>query len=173
MPQKSKNPTPDFNPDTKQGSVAGGAGHGYKKKYWRLHSKEGQTMEFFPVFEVNDETHEVEARWLELKTTKDGKENKMTFNWLDIYMFVYFTANEELRRQLASRYERQVNYIPYDVTLQLTPEEKASGIAKRRVELPVDELTMAIARNEAYKILLKGNIKDPRSFKYSPNGKGR
>jgi predicted nucleic acid-binding protein len=143
----------------------------YKKKYWRINSKEGLSLEFFPIFEVNEETGEVEARWLEMKSTKDGKEHKMTFNWLDIYMFVYFTANEELRQQLASRYERKINYVPYDVTIQLSSEEKATGVAKRRVELPVDELTMAIARNEAWKIMLRGKIKDPKSFKYIPGGK--
>jgi len=139
---------------------------GYSKKYWGIHSKEGTKLEFLPVFEPNKETGDIEARFVEMKfTDTDGKEQKLTFNWLDIYMFMYFTCNEELRKNLAARYERQVNYIPYDVTVQCTPEEKESGIAKRRIQLPVDELTMAIARNEAHKLMMMSKTKKPINFR--------
>jgi len=139
------------------------------KKSWSIYSKEGIKLDFLPVFEVNKDNGEVETRYLKLnfKDTKTKKEQEFTFNWLDIYMFVYFTSNEELRQNLASRYERKVNYIPYDVTFKLTDEEKASGVIKKRIELPVDELQMAIARNEAFKMIKKGKIKnDPSSFIY-------
>lgn len=134
-----------------------------KKKYWRVGAKDGKKLEFFPIFEVNGETGDTEARYVEILT--DGKYS-VVMNWLDLFMFVYFVANEELRRNLAARYERNVNMIPYDVTIKVSPEEAKSGIAKRRVELPVDELTMAIARNEAWKMFLGQKSKDPRSFQY-------
>lgn len=137
------------------------------KKYWSIGSKEGKKLEFFPIFEINQDTGDSEARYIELRFEDEkGDKKTFTFNWLDIYMFIYFTANEELRRNLAMRYERKVNYIPYDVTVQCTPEEKTTGIAKRRIELPVDELTMAIARNEAYKMLLTSRGKSPKDFTY-------
>lgn len=141
-----------------------GSGSGVKKKQWRLASLNGEgKLDFFPLFEMSKDTGELETRFLELRFLDErGKEKTMRFNWLDIYMFVYFTCNEELRRNLAARYERNVSYIPYDITLQLSDEEKATGIAKRRVELPVDELQMAIARNEAFKLLMR--TKDPRAF---------
>lgn len=143
--------------------TASKGGTSIQKKQWRIASKEGGKLEFYPIFEVNEESGDVEARWLQLKFLDDrGKEKVMTFNWLDIYMFVYFACNEELRRNLAARYERNVNYIPYDVTINLSDEEKALGVVKRRVELPVDELQMAIARNEAFKMLMR--TKDPRAF---------
>ena len=139
-----------------------------EKKHWGITSKEGVRLNFLPIFETNEETGEVETRYLKLSFKDDkGKDTELTFNWLDIYMFVYFASNEELRQNLAARYEREVKYIPYDVTIQISPEEKAEGTAKRRVELPVDELTMAIARNEAYKMLMRSKIKDPRAFLYN------
>lgn len=138
-----------------------------KKKVWRVKSREGRSLEFLPIFESNPENGDIEARWLEFRfLDAKGQVESMNFNWLDIYMFVYFTCNEELRRNLALRYERQVKYIPYDVTVILSEEEKKAGKAERRVELQVDELVMAIARNEAFKILMKGKMKDPSSFKY-------
>lgn len=167
MPQNDKKGAKIEEPTAKV--PTGIAGASVKKKYWRVSTKEGMVAEFFPVFEVNEESKEIEARFVEVKTTDpEGKVHAITMNWLDLYMFVYFACNEELRRNLAMRYEKQVNYIPYDVTLQLSPEEKETGICKRRVELPVDELTMAIARNEANLIMFKKGIQDPRAYKYVP-----
>lgn len=169
MPQsdkKAKIETPSV--PVQKTSDAKSEGTTVKKKYWRVHSKEGMAIEFFPVFEVSKETGDVEARFVEVKTTSPaGDAYALTMNWLDLYMFVYFACNEELRRNLALRYEKQVNYIPYDVTLQLSKEEMTSGVAKRRVELPVDELTMAIARNEAMLMMMKEGIKDPRAYKFT------
>lgn len=132
------------------------------KKQWTLKSKEGNKLEFFPVFGVSEESGEVETQFLQIKSRENGKDKTMTFNWMDIYMFVYFVCNEELRQALAQRYERKINYIPYDVTLRLTDEEVQKKLAHRRVELEVDELTMAIARNEAMKLLHRE--KDPQAL---------
>lgn len=142
------------------------------KKHWGITSKEGKRMNFLPIFEANEEG-EIETLFVkQYFTDEKGVEHDFTFNWLDIYMFVYFVANEELRQQLAARYERKVNYIPYDVTFTLDAEEKAKGMAKRRIELPVDEVTMAIARNEAWKLWIKSKTKDnPKAFFYKNNRK--
>lgn len=144
---------------------------GTAKKYWKIRSHEGHTLEFFPVFEANEETGDVEARHIELRFRDEkGRERTLTFNYLDIYMFMYFTANEELRQNLMARHERISNYIPYDVSIKLNDQEKSQGIANRRIELPIDELVMAIARNEAWKLWIKSNAKnDPRAFRYSQN----
>jgi hypothetical protein len=142
-----------------------------QRKYWQITSADDsrKKLEFFPLFVVNDETKEVECRNLDIRYTDErGKQHTMLFDWLNIFMFVYYTANEELRQQLASRYERKVNYVPYELTIPVTPEDAKVGNVKRRVELPIDELTMAIAREEAWKIFLrnKGKIGDPRAFTY-------
>lgn len=146
--------------------VAGGK---IKKKSWSIHSLEGIKLDFFPVFEANKENGEIETRFLNLKfkNPETRKEQEINLNWLDIYMFVYFACNEEKRQNLALKYEREVKYIPYDVTIRISEQEREQGLVKRRVELPVDELQMAIARNEAFKILQKGQFKnDPSSFIY-------
>lgn len=142
-----------------------------ERKFWKIKSAEGNELKFFPIFIVNDETKEVECRVLEITFEDRGKERKFTFDWLNIFMFVYYTANEELRQQLASRYERKVNYIPYELTIPVTPEDARMGNVKRRVELPIDEVTMAIAREEAWKIFLrnKDKVGDPRAFIYKKN----
>jgi hypothetical protein len=152
-------PTNNNNEDLKKG--------GTSKKYWAIGSKEGDKLEFFPIFETNEDG-EVEVRYIKLKFRDEkGRPKEMTFNYLDIYMFMYFTANEELRKNLMARHERITNYIPYDVRVELSDQEKAQGYANRRVELPIDELTMAIARNEAWKLWMKSNNKmDPRAFLY-------
>lgn len=138
------------------------------KKSWGIYSKEGIKLDFLPVFDVNKDNGDVETRYLKLnfKDPMTKVEREFTFNWLDVYMFIYFASNEELRQNLASRYERKVAYIPYDVTFKLTDEEKASGVIKKRIELPVDELQMAIARNEAFKMLRQNKVKNPQSFVY-------
>lgn len=139
------------------------------KKSWSIRSKEGEKLDFLPIFEANKENGEIETTYLKLKfkNKETKKEQEFTFNWLDIYMFVYFACNEELRQNLANRYEKDIKYIPYDVTIKASDKEKESGVIKRRIELPVDELQMAIARNEAFKMLQKSKFKnDPSSFIY-------
>lgn len=147
------------------------------KKYWRIVSKEGTKLEFFPIFEVSpDGDKQVEARFLEMRfEDQNGDYKTFTFDWLNMYMFMYYTANEELRKNLAIKYERKVNMIPYDVTFKISEDEKQMGIAKRRIELPVGELEMAIARDEAMRLLFIskniGGIPDPKQFMYK--GRGR
>ncbi len=141
-----------------------------QKKYWSINdAKSGHKLEFFPNFLVNPENGEIECRNLEMVfTDAEGKKHEMLFDWMNIYMFVYFTANEELRQQLATRYERKVNFIPYDVKIPVTKADFEAGSLTRRVELPVDELTMAVAREEAWKILMKNknHWDDPSFFRY-------
>lgn len=143
------------------------------KKRWQVRTINDKTnVEFFPVFEakqaedgktVHDiasyDGKDVECTRIEV-TVKDkkGKDRTLIFNFLDLYMFIYFVASEELRQNLQQRYEREVNYIPYDVTFRIDKEEAQKGVAKRRIELPVDELTMAIARNEAWKVKLQSKV---------------
>lgn len=136
------------------------------KKKWTTRTKLNEVVSFYPVFLINVDPEgvssagvptatdkDIECRFVEMTfTEKNGKERVLTFNFLDFFTFVYFVANEELRQQLQLRYERTINYLPYDVTFNLDAEEKISGVARRRIELPVDEITMAIARNEALKM---------------------
>lgn len=130
------------------------------KKTWTIKSIEGKKIDFSPIWEVyekpNNEGKDVECKAVQLEI--DDK--KYTFNFLNLYQFMYFIANEELRQGLLQRYERRVNKIPYDVTFKLTSEEQKEGMVKRRIELTIDELTMAIARNEAFKLMpqVKSNI---------------
>lgn len=142
-----------------------------EKKRWKVRSINNKTdVSFHPVFEVKKSDgvstmgiptasdKDIECTRIEMKFDSDGKEKELVFNFLDLFTFIYFCANEELRQQLQMRYEKQVNYIPYDVTFKVDKEELQSGFAKRRIELPVDELTMAIARNEAWKLQFKGKV---------------
>ena len=138
-------------------------------KKWKVRTSD-QTKEisFFPTFEIKqldkDETHmatdkDVECRYVDIEITDEsevGGKISMRMNFLDLYMFVYFIANEELRQSLQMRYERQVTEIPYEVTFKLDKEEMERGMAKRLITLGVDEIAMAIARSEA--LLLKGVI---------------
>lgn len=154
-------------------------------KRWSLKPVEGNAIfHFYPVWHVRKEAEkgleemegsteaDIECRWIDIEVEKDGKTERVRFNYLDLYMFLYFTANEELRKNLAMRYERKVNYIPYDVTFKISPEEKEAGLAKRRIQLPVDEIAMAIARNDAFGMLMSkskgGHLPNPNDFKYKP-----
>ena len=146
---------------------------GVAKKQWKIRSREGVVLEFYPMFEVNEESGDTEATRIEMQfVDKKGDKTVATFNYLDVYMFMYFTANEELRQNLSARHEKQTNYIPYDIQVKLSDKEKSQGYANRRVELPIDELTMAIARNEAWKLWFKAKTKhDPRAFLFKNKGK--
>lgn len=125
-------------------------------KTWKIKSSNGTIFEFYPTFIYDGKEDKIKCNDVMIKV--NDKEH--WFNFLNLYMFVYFVANEELRQSLALRYERQINYIPYDVLFKLSPEEKKEGIVKRRIELPVDQLAMAIARNEAFKLKsLKDKVK--------------
>ena len=124
-------------------------------------------VDFLPIWQEKEEQNldglenpaeaekETECAFIEL-TVKDeeGKETKLKFNYLDLYGFIYIIGNEELRRQLALRYEREIVYMPYEVTFRIDEEEKKAGLAKRRIELPVDEVAMAMVRAKA--MILEG-----------------
>jgi hypothetical protein len=138
-------------------------------KKWKVRTAD-QTKEisFLPTFEVTamdkDEikigtNKNVECKFVDIEMSDADKPDgtlSMRMNFLDLYMFVYFIANEELRQSLQMRYERKVTEIPYEVTFKLDPEEQQRGLVKRLITLGVDEIAMAIARSEAQ--LLKGKI---------------
>jgi hypothetical protein len=138
------------------------------KKHWRVGSADKLTqLDFQPIFDVatppegqdiDPNSKEVECRFVDMTIkAKDGKQMNVRMNYLDMFMFVYMCADEELRQQLQMRYERQAGQIPYEVTFSLNEDEKKTGIAKRLITLTVDEITMAIARSEAR--LLMGKSK--------------
>lgn len=126
------------------------------KKKWNLKSLEGKVFNFYPVWGIKDipegqiNVNDKDVECVQVILEYDGKQH--TFNYLDLFMFMYFTANEELRQNLIARQERKVHEIPYDVSFNLSEDEKQAGKAKRRITLTVDELTMAVARNEALKL---------------------
>lgn len=124
-----------------------------KKGTWKIKSAQGDVFEFLPVFEVkeadNNGPGEVECKEIRVKV----KDKDYSFNFTNLYQFIYFVANEELRQGLLQRITRKVFNLPYEVTFRLTDEEVRNKMAKRRIELPVDEVTMAIARNEAWKMM--------------------
>ena len=139
------------------------------EKKWSVTDLESkQKVGFQAVWEEKDEQNtdglenpevakkEIECAFIEI-TSKDAQGNdvKLKFNYLDLYGFVYFIGNEELRRQLALRYERQIVYMPYEVTFKIDEEEKAAGIAKRRITLSIDEVAMAMVRARA--MVLEGS----------------
>lgn len=138
-----------------------------EKKKWKVRTADNtKELSFYPTFEVNklgkDETHiatdkDVECRYVDIEFADSvGNPTSLRMNFLDLYMFVYFIANEELRQSLQLRYERQITQIPYEVTFKLDKQEIERGMAKRLITLGVDEISMAIARSEAQ--LLKGKI---------------
>lgn len=118
-------------------------------KTWTIKSGNGDKFKFTPVFETSPDGQDVECKDI-IITVKD-KDYK--FNFINLYQFMYFAASEELRQGLAMRYQRRVNRIPYEVIFKLSEDEIRAKFAKRRIELPIDELTMAIARNEAWKLM--------------------
>ncbi len=126
-------------------------------KKWRLKSAEGKVIEFLPVFEVNKD-NEVECKIIKVKI----EDKEYTLNFLNLFQFIYFISNEELRQGLALRYQRKVNYIPYDVFFQLDKEEIQKGSAKRRINLPVDELSIAYAKQEGTKHWFRNKLKFQR-----------
>lgn len=121
-------------------------------KPWTIRDANGKKVDLTPVFEVAGEetgNPDVEAKLILLKTDKE----KFVFNFINLFQFVYFVASEELRRSLMLRYERRINRIPYDVTFKLSEDEIKNKMATRRIEVPIDELSMSIARNEAFKLM--------------------
>lgn len=121
-------------------------------KAWKLKAaNNGKVLEFYPVFDIQGSgpMTEVEAKEVILKIGKD----EYKINFTNLFQFVYFIANEELRQGLALRYDRKVNYLPYDVSFKLDDQEVQQKFARRRINLPVDEIITAYARNEAWKLV--------------------
>lgn len=139
-----------------------------ERKQWKVRTADKtRELTLQPVFEITERApgeesnlsdKDVECRFVDLSLNDDkGNKVDMRMNFLDLYMFVYFIANEELRQQLQLRYERQATQIPYEVTFKLDAQEKQAGMAKRLITLTVDEITMAIARAGAQSLLGKGS----------------
>jgi len=118
-------------------------------KSWTIKSAEGKKFKFIPVFANTEGQDDIECKEIIIEV----EDKAYKFNFVNLFQFIYFISNEELRQSLALRYQRRINKIPYDLSFKLDKEEIEKGFAKRRVELPVDEITMAIARNEAFKLM--------------------
>lgn len=133
-------------------------------KKWRVKGSDGIEIAFSPVFVTQDleggqETivtnKEVECKFVHMDfTDREGKNIQFDIGFQELFMFIYYCANEELRQQLLFRQEKHISDIPYEVTFKLDDKEVQSRMAKRLIRLPVDEITMAIARSEAQ--MLKG-----------------
>jgi len=136
-----------------------------EKKSWKVRTADGKKeLEFLPIFQITELkdgtaysgglSKEVECRLVDMKVPDDkGKITQFQMNFADLFLFVYTCAEEELRQQLQMRYERQAVNIPYEVTFKLDEQEKERGMAKRLITLTVDEITLAVARAGANKLL--------------------
>lgn len=105
----------------------------------------------FEVIESKDATKKQDVRCTKIGLTmdvEDGKEQppEVIFEFDQLYQFVYFIGAEEVRRDLMQVVMRPVTYIPYDVDFILSNDEAQSKRASRHIELPVDAITMALAR---------------------------
>jgi hypothetical protein len=115
-------------------------------KKWSIKAANtGTVFDFFPVFLVNEENGDVECKEIQIEV--NGKTHRFAYD--NLYMFMYFVSNEEMRRKLMQRYEQQITNIPYDVTFKLDTTERETGQAKRRITLQVGEIAMAMVRAEA------------------------
>ena len=122
------------------------------KNTWTIKTSKGK-VKFTPLFEFIQEPGK-EGKDVECKSIIIGiDEKEYVLNFVNLYQFIYFCANEELRQGLLQRYQRRINKLPYDVTFKLSDDEIKDKMAKRRIELPIDEISMAIARNEAFKLM--------------------
>lgn len=131
-----------------------------EQKHWKVHDFSGKTIDFFPVFTVQDfdaskvtvaTTKEVECKEVKIRISdeKTGKDQDFNLGFQELFMFVYYCANEEIRRAMQLKQERKITEIPYELTFKLSKDEISAGMAKRLVRLPVDEITMAVARSNA------------------------
>lgn len=129
-------------------------------KHWEVRDFSGKTITFFPVFTIQDfeagkitvaTDKEVECKEVKIRISdeKTGKDQDFNLGFQELFMFVYYCANEEIRRALQLKQERKITNIPYEVTFKLSKDEIQAGMAKRLISLPVDEITMAIARSSA------------------------
>ena len=119
-------------------------------KKWTIKTLENKKFNFYPVF-IADTQGDVKC---ERVIMKEG-ENKYSFNFLDLLMFVYFVGDEEQRQKLLNVQSKIIKEIPYDVTFKIDNAEKEAGIAKRRIMLPLDGVIAAYCRDEAKKITFR------------------
>ena len=124
------------------------------KKKWTIKTLENKKFYFYPIFLTNAQGETKCERVI----IKEG-ENEYTFNYLDLLMFSYFIGDEEQRQKLMNIQMKTIKEIPYDVTFKLDEREKSSGIAKRRINLPIDGLIAAYCRDEAKKFTFKQKLK--------------
>lgn len=125
-----------------------------EKKKWVVKTLENKKVSFFPIF-VSDTQGETKCTRVKVKID----ENEYTFNYLDLLLFCYFIGDEEQRRKLSNITMKTVREIPYDVSFKIDDKEKRTGIARRRIILPIDELMAAYYRNEAQKEVMKKRLK--------------
>lgn len=142
-----------------------------ESKHWDVHDFSGKKISFFPVFTVQDfkpgeiklaTNKEVECKEVKIRISdeKTGKDQDFNLGFQELFMFVYYISNEELRRNLQLRQQRNISHIPYEVTFKLDSNEIKAQMAKRLIRLPVDDITMAIARSSAQLIEGKANLKE-------------
>ena len=130
-----------------------------KDKGWQIRASDGVEIKFTPVFVVKQlqpgqmtvvTDKDVECTMVHVEMRQSGKEDLvMDLGFQELFMFVYFCCNEELRQALQLRQQRQITEIPYEVTFKLDKGEIEAGMAKRLIKLPVDEITMASVRADA------------------------
>lgn len=143
---------------------SGGKSSEVETKRWKVQMSDGIEATFYPVFVTQDlpdakvmsgQAKEVECKMVHINLkASDGTEIKGDIGFQELYMFVYYCANEEIRQNLQMRQMKHISQIPYEVTFKLSESEIQAKMAKRLILLPVDEIQMAIARSEAQ--MLKG-----------------
>ena len=131
------------------------------KKTWRV----GPLIlrPIFEILEAKDLTKKQDVRCVKvgiLIDVEEGKEQppEVILDFDQLYQFVYFCGSEEVRQDLMQIVLRPVTYVPYDVTFRLSGDEMKSGVANRRVELPVDAITMALARLYGWEAFTKSKF---------------
>ncbi len=154
-----------------------------ERKAWRVKDLEGKQIAFFPLFETFDVEEgktviagndEVECRYVDIVLKdKDNKEVSFKIGFQELFMFVYFAANEEIRQNLLLRQKKQITYIPYEVSFQLSKAEQQAGMAKRLIKLPVDEIAMAQVRAEAQLLRGTANLENVETWFARRAKKGR
>lgn len=135
-------------------------------KGWTLKAADGVRIRFTPVFVINNTNmdkvkvatdSDVECTMINaVVRDSTGKETNMDIPYQEFYMFIYYCANEELRQKMLLHQQKKITEIPYEVTFKLDKGEMMSGMAKRLIKLPVEEITMAVIRSEAQ--LLDGKV---------------
>lgn len=140
-----------------------------EQKHWKVHDFSGKEITFLPVFTVQDfepgkvklaTNKEVECKEVKIRIYNEKTKTDQDFNlgFQELFMFVYYCANEEIRQALQLRQERKITNVPYEVTFRLSKDELSAGMAKRLISLPVDDITMAIARSNAQLLAGKATL---------------